>query len=247
MFNFNNQQPQPQANHSPNVFNLHGFLVDNGVKPEIANAWAPLYLSAMKRYGVDTPDRIAAFFSNVMHESSNFERLVENLNYSAKGLANTWPKRFSSTGRIGGAPTAKAAALHRNPMAIANNVYANRMGNGSESSGEGWKYRGRGPIQITGKNNYISIAEHTGLDCVNNPDVLSTPQGGVLSSCLFWYNNPCRTHADRKDIDGVRDVINIGRKTAAYGDAIGFADVKNRYDRMLNWIRTKSNNTVVLP
>lgn len=228
------------------MFNLYSFLTDNGVKPHIAKEWTPLYLATMKRYGIDTPDRVAAFFANVLHESRNLEVLVENLNYSSKGLANTWPKRFSTTGKRGGAPNAKAIQLHRNAQAIANTVYANRMGNGDYNSSDGWKYRGRGPIQTTGKNNYISVSEHTGLDCVNNPDLLATPKGGVLSSCLFWYNNPCRYYADRKDIDGVRDVINFGRKTVTYGDGIGFADVKQRYDSMVNWIKTKSGNTIIL-
>lgn len=217
-------------------FPIQNFLISHGVPPLLAPEWGNYYLAAMRSYGIDTPNRIAAFFANVLHESSNLTRLVENLNYSKEGLAKTWPKRYSTTRTRHGKPNALAIRLHRNPQLIANYTYANRMGNGSPESGDGWKYRGRGPIQVTGKNNYISISEKTGLDCIDNPDILSTARGGVISSCVFWRDNPCRYYADRDDFDGVRDVINFGRKTATVGDAIGYQDAVNRYRLMKNWI-----------
>ena len=223
------------------MFNIIDFLSSHGVSPSVARVWGPLYLQTMKRYGIDTPNRVAGFFSNVIHESSGFTRLVENMNYSKERLVQVWPNRFSTNGRANGQPNALAIKLHRNPQAIANSVYANRMGNGSPESGDGWKYRGRGPMQTTGKNNYISVSEQTGLDCVTNPELLATPQGGVLASCLFWYNNPCRTYADKDDFDGLRDVINIGHKTTKIGDAHGYQEAYSLYKRMKVWITNNGN------
>ena len=229
------------------MFKIVDFLASHEVTAKNAQVWGPLYLQTMKRYQIDTLNRVAGFFANVIHESSGFSRLTENMNYSKERLVQVWPKRFSTNGRANGSPNALATRLHRNPELIANHVYSNRMGNGSPESGDGWRYRGRGPIQTTGKYNYMRVSEQTGLDCVANPDLIATPQGGVLASCLFWFNNPCRTYADRNDFDGVRDVINIGRKTQAYGDAIGFQHAFGLYKKMQTWIARNENNKIILP
>ena len=115
---------------------------------------ATKYRTILKEYGIVTPLRLAHFFAQIHHES-NLKPLEENLNYSAQGLRKIFKKYFSEL---------EAIQYARKPEAIANRVYANRMGNGNESSGDGWKYRGRGFIQLTGKNNYRDITNDTGID-----------------------------------------------------------------------------------
>jgi putative chitinase len=138
------------------------------------------------QFGITTPQKQAEFLAQCAHESAGFRVFEENLNYSADGLARTWPKRFHAPD---GKPNELALRIARQPQAIANNIYANRMGNGDEASGDGWKFRGRGAIQLTGRENYSLIAKDTGLDCVNNPDLLSTPEGAILSACWYWKKN----------------------------------------------------------
>lgn len=152
-----------------------------------ANAWLTPLNEAIDRFGINTPSEIASFLAQVGHESGGFARLRENLNYSANGLAATWPHRYrdKNTRR----PNKKARALNRKPMAIANDAYANRMGNGSVESGDGWKYRGRGLIQISGKANYQKCGEYLGIDLINNPDLLAQMKYAVLSAGWFWHVN----------------------------------------------------------
>lgn len=220
---------------------IKDLLVHLGVTEARAEVWGKAYEDAFRKYQINTPNRIAAFFGNIIHECNYFKSLSENLNYSAEGLARTWPNRYSSTGKHGGAPNAKAKSIARNPKAIANHCYANRMGNGSESSGDGWNYRGRGPIQVTGKTNYQNLQRRSGLDCINNPDILSTPEGGAISSCDYWKACNINKYADKGDFDGTADLINLGRKTARIGDAIGYADRKKVYDKALAWFKKYPN------
>lgn len=143
----------------------------------------PYLKKYLPEYGITNPQRQAEFLAQCAHESAGFRVFVEGLNYSAERLAKVWPKRYAAAN---GKPNDLALRLARRPQAIANNVYANRMGNGDEASGDGWRFRGRGAIQISGRDNYSLLAKETGMDCVNDPDLLLTPQGAILSACWFW-------------------------------------------------------------
>lgn len=172
--------------------------------------FAPVIHLTCLRYDISTPERIAAFIAQIAHESARFGRLVENLNYSASGLALTWPSRFRTPG---GKPNALALRLHRNPEAIANNVYANRLGNGSENSGDGWKYRGRGLIQITGRSNHRECgAGLAGLsvDLEVKPELLEYPIYAALSAGWYWHTRGLNAHADGGDIERISRIINGG-------------------------------------
>jgi len=177
-------------------------------------------------YEINTISRVAAFLAQCAHESNDLTRLRENLNYKAASLIATWPARFNA---------ANADQYAHNPEKIGNYVYANRMGNGDEASGDGFKYRGRGPIQITGKNNYTALSNfiYGDTSLLDAPDLLETDMDvAIKSACWYWVTNNLNIFADVNDIDGVSDIINRGRKTAAIGDAIGFDDRKARYDNI---------------
>lgn len=147
--------------------------------------------------------RRAAFISQCAHESGHFKILTENLNYSAEGLMKTFPSRFLNV-QI-------AEGFARNPEKIANQVYSNRMGNGAPETGDGWKYRGRGIIQLTGKNNYAGFTKDMGIDVISNPDYLTTVAGAVESAYWFWTKNPkINAAADKEDVAAVTKIINGG-------------------------------------
>lgn len=173
-----------------------------------ASIYVPLLNEYMERYGIDTPKRIAYFLAQLSHESNDFRRLSENLNYSSYGLLKTFPKYFNSL---------EAKQYERQPQKIANRVYANRYGNGDERSGDGWKYRGRGLLQLTFKANYKKYGYES------NPDELLTPYGAVESACKFWKVNNLNRFADAGDIAGLTKVINGGTN--------GLGDRKKRLDR----------------
>jgi putative chitinase len=152
---------------------------------------------------------MAAFIANIGVESDGLTALVENLNYSAEGLARTWPNRYAvDPGAKAPVPNAKALAIARNPTKIANATYADRMGNGPESSGDGWKYRGRGLMQITGKSNYAALSRSIGIDLVANPDRLCEPEVAAISAAWFFAANGCIDLAERHSFDSVVRVIN---------------------------------------
>ena len=158
------------------------------------------YKTILELYGVNTSLRLSHFFSQISHESG-LKPISENLNYSEDGLLNTFGKYFNKT-------TAKLYA--RKPEKIANRVYANRMGNGNEASGEGWKYRGRGFIQITGKENYFRLANDTDIDCLKNPDLLLEEANAMISACWFWKLKNLNKLADKDDIKEITRRINGG-------------------------------------
>lgn len=159
------------------------------------------YKSIFAKYGLITPLRISHFMAQIEHES-NLKPVQENLNYSAQGLLNTFGKYFISK------ETAKS--YERKPERIANRVYANRMGNGAEVSGDGWRYRGRGFIQLTGKSNYESLSNDTGIDFVSNPDLLLEEVDAMVSALWFWNKNDLNKFADKDDIVSVTKRINGG-------------------------------------
>lgn len=140
---------------------------------------------SMWKYDISTPERQAAFLSQCLHESGEFSTILENLNYSEMGLLNTFGKYFNS---LGTDRKKKAADYARQPEKIANWVYANRMGNGDESSGDGWKYRGRGLIQITGRDMYQQFTDASEEDVVEAPQMLLEPFYAADSACWFWAN-----------------------------------------------------------
>ncbi|MCW5229714.1 glycoside hydrolase family 19 protein, partial [Pseudomonas aeruginosa] len=137
----------------------------------------------MTRFGITSPVRAAAFLAQVGHESGQLTRLVENLNYSARGLAATWPSRYLGADSQ---PNALAQRLARNPRAIANNAYASRNGNGDEASGDGWRYRGRGLLQITGRSNYRAAGAGLGQPLEQEPELLEQPEFAALSAAWWW-------------------------------------------------------------
>jgi putative chitinase len=168
----------------------------------IDGKWLEPLKETFEKYGINTEKRQAAFIGQCMHESGGFKLLEENLNYSAKALMATWPSRF---------PTEEMANQYaRNPEKIANKVYGGRMGNADESSGEGWKYRGRGIKQLTGKENYQRCSEALGVDLVENPDLLLDPKYATLSAGWFWNKHNLNDLADKSDIETMTKRINGG-------------------------------------
>lgn len=121
----------------------------------------------------------------------------------------------------------------RNPEKLANYVYANRGGNGNVASGDGWKYRAGGYIGITFKNTYEKLSKDTGIDFVNNPDLLLIEVNALIASLWFWKENKLNTHADRGDLDAVSDLINIGKRTKTVGDANGYKHRKTYYEELI--------------
>lgn len=170
------------------------------------------YNTLLNKWGINTPLRRAHFFAQIYHESNFNFSLAENMNYSAKRLREVFPKYFT---------VAEANQFAGKPEAIGNKVYGNRMGNGPT---EGYKYRGRSGIQLTGKDNYKALTKESGVDYVNNPDLLLTEADGMIAACWYWKTNNINKYTDIDDLDGVSDLVNIGKKTAKYGDANGFKD-----------------------
>lgn len=159
------------------------------------------YKTILDNAGINTPLRLAHFMAQIEHESG-LKPISENLNYSANRLRVIFPEYFISK--------EDAKRYDRNPEKIANKVYANRMGNGTESSGEGWKYRGRGFIQITGKENYHRLANDTDLDCLKNPDLLLEEANAMISAIWFWNLRGLNAHADKDEIKSITKRINGG-------------------------------------
>ena len=153
--------------------------------------------------GIDTKERVNAFLAQCGHESGGFTIFAENLNYSAKGLRRVFGKYFPTD--------ALAAEFERKPEKIANKVYANRMGNSTEASGEGFKYRGRGFIMTTGKDNYSKLGKKLGVDLITNPDLLTQDISLMLKAAIFfWNSNKLNTFCDANDFIGLTKRINGG-------------------------------------
>lgn len=168
-------------------------------------------------FEINTPQRVAAFIAQTAHESGGYRALSENLNYSGDALCRVWPKHFNEENK---------EQYHRNPEAIANRAYRNRMGNGDEESGEGWAYRGRGLIQLTGKDNYSRFAAYAEMAVEQAPEYIETPRGAVHSACWFWYSNDLNTYADAGDFVGMTKRIN--------GGTIGLEDRIKHYEEALH-------------
>ncbi|RCS59709.1 glycoside hydrolase family 19 protein [Parvibium lacunae] len=182
-----------------------------GAKPANAALYLAHINSLKDKYAADTAARLAAFLGQVAHESGRFSAVEENLRYSAEALCRVWPSRFHNgdarqllNGRR------PAADFANKPQAIANYVYANRGGNGPENSGEGWKYRGRGLIQTTLKNNYAQTGIALGLDLINTPELLLQPVHAVQSALYYWQSRGCQYLADANDLLTLSRRINGG-------------------------------------
>lgn len=154
-----------------------------------AASWLSALNEAMSAYAIDSAPRQAAFLATILHESGEFQHLSENLHYSAQRLRQVWPSRFPDDD--------VAQAYANNPEKLANRVYASRLGNGDEASGDGWKYRGRGLIQLTGKSNYEQCARGIDLDIVNQPDTLIQAGPAAKSAAWFWRSHGLNEMADQ--------------------------------------------------
>lgn len=166
----------------------------------IDQKWLDPLNETLDKYNINTPQRIACFIGQCQHESGNFTLLQENLNYSADALMRVWPSRF---------PTREEAnKFHRNPEKIANKVYGGRMGNTED--GDGWKYRGRGIKQLTGKENYRNCGNGIGVDLVNDPDLLLEPEYACLSAGWYWNKHNLNALADKEDYELLTKRINGG-------------------------------------
>lgn len=155
-----------------------------------------------EKYEINTPERIACFFAQCSHESGGFKAKVENLNYSADALNKVFGKYFGTK--------RDATKYARNPEKIANVVYANRMGNGDEASGEGFKFRGRGFIQLTGKQNYTKFANSIGKSIDETITYLETDEGAIESALFYWKLANCNKHCDSGDQKALCKSINGG-------------------------------------
>lgn len=199
--------------------------------PATASTWLGPLNEAAVEFEINTPLRLAAWLANLCEESGMFTRLVENLNYSAQGLANTWPSRYSTTGKAGGGPNDLALKLQHDQPAIANATYGDRGGNRGTSTSDGWNYRGRTPIQLTGLANYTKYGKELNIDLVNNPDQAVNPAIGARVAGCYWKDNNINQYADKGDFDGCVDMINLGRKTQTIGDGLGYGDRLNYYNK----------------
>ena len=185
-----------------------GLLEALGVRHALAVQWLPHISQAAHRYQIDaSPRRVAAWLATIAHESARLTTLVENLNYSAQGLAATWPARYAD---MTGAPNASAIRIARKPEIIANLTYARRLGNGNAESGDGWRYRGRGLIQITGRDNYARAGAELGLDLIAHPEQLEQPFLAALSAAEWWHRHGCNILADIGDMAEVTRRVNGG-------------------------------------
>jgi putative chitinase len=178
--------------------------------------WCEALNKILPDYEINTPARIAAFVAQTAHESGGYTALHENLNYKAESLCRVWPRYFNS---------GNANEYAHNPEKIANRAYGGRMGNGDEASGDGWKYCGRGLIQLTGKSNYQAFADSIKTDISEIPAFLQTFEGAIQSACWYWENNNLNKWADAGDIKTMTKIIN--------GGYLGLEDRERHYHHAL--------------
>jgi putative chitinase len=170
-------------------------------KLHIGPEWVDALNQTFAKFNITSVRQQAAFIGQCRHECGNFRILEENLNYKAEALCKLWPKRFD---------TNKAQLCARNPKLIANTVYSGRMGNRDESSGDGYRFRGRGCIQLTGHANYYHAGQALGVDFVMQPDLVATPKYAALTAGWFWSTHGCNPLAENADWVGLTKKINGG-------------------------------------
>lgn len=164
--------------------------------------WVPALNDTFAKFQIATVRQQASFIGQCSHECGNFKILEENLNYRAATLMKLWPKRF---------PTQEIAnSYEKNPKKIANMVYSSRMGNRDEASGDGYRFRGRGCIQLTGHSNYFHAGQACGVDFVMNPDLVGTPQYAAMTAGWFWSTHNCNPLAENQDWIALTKKINGG-------------------------------------
>ena len=191
--------------------------------PELADKWADALNETCQEFAIDSPYRIAGFISQTAHESAEFKFVSENLNYSAASLMRVWSQRF---------PTVEIAQRYAmNPEKIANRAYCDRMGNGDETSGDGWKYRGRGLIQLTGKNNYVAYSMACDNEALQYPDIVAEPKYAAESAGWFWNVNRLNQLADAQDIVGMTKRIN--------GGTHGLDDRQMKYSKIMSYFENR--------
>lgn len=189
---------------------LHG-------NPEAA-AWADAALEILPKYEINTPNRIAGFFAQTGHESMNFSVLSENLSYRAETLEKLFSKYFSKAGR-------NAADYAKQPEKIANVIYASRMGNGDTASGDGYRFRGRGVIQLTGRDNYTAFGKTINMSPEQVIDYVQTKKGALESACWYWNSRKINIACDEGDIVKMTKLVN--------GGTIGLEDRRKHYEQAL--------------
>jgi putative chitinase len=163
--------------------------------------WLPALNDTFMKFMIITPRQQAAFIGQCSHECNNFKTLQENLNYKPETLSKLWPQRF---------PMDVANEYAHKPEKIANKVYANRMGNRDEQSGDGWRFHGRGCIQLTGHDSYFHAGKALGVDLVSNPDLVADPKYAALTAGWFWSTHNCNALAEANDYEALTRKINGG-------------------------------------
>jgi putative chitinase len=198
-------------------FTLDQFKNIIGNNPN-AEHWFEALCEILPDYDIDTVPRVAAFLAQCAHESGGFRAIKENLNYKAESLCKVWPRYFPSID--------VARQYAQQPEKIANRAYANRMGNGPEESGDGWKFCGRGLIQLTGKDNYTRYAQSTEQSLDEASEHLTTFEGCVQSAAWFWEANNLNQYADSGDILTMTKRIN--------GGTLGLEDRQKHYTHAIH-------------
>lgn len=178
--------------------------------------WYDALCEELPKYEITSIPRVAMFMAQCGHESANFTALKENLNYQAHALSAIWPSRF---------PPDVAVRYAHNQEAIANRAYCNRMGNGPEESGDGWKFHGRGLIQLTGRTLYETLAKELGKELDDAVAYCETFDGAIESACFFWEHHKLNAVCDEGDIVRVTRIIN--------GGTLGLEDRSARYNRAI--------------
>ena len=192
---------------------------------EYVDHWYNALSQLLPDYEINTPQRIAAFMAECIHESTGFTALAENLNYKAETLRKVFPHYFQTD------EIAQQYAHH--PEMIANRAYANRMGNGPEESGDGWAHCGRGLIQLTGASNYKAFAASIQTPVEEIPAYLGTFEGACQSACWFWETNNLNALADEGNIDKISKITNGGK--------LGLQERHQNYDNELAIIQAHHN------
>jgi len=187
-------------------------------KNQYASYWHNALAQLLPQYEINTPDRIAAFLAQCAHESGGFVFIKENLNYKWQSLRKVFAKYFPTD--------VLAQQYEKQPQKIANRVYANRMGNGPEESGDGWRFCGRGLIQVTGRDNYSWFAASLQISPEEASEYMETFEGAAQSACWFWESNNLNQWADKQDILTLTKRIN--------GGTIGLEDRKKHYEHCLH-------------
>lgn len=194
-------------------------LISAGIAPTQARQFAEPMRAACALFDISTPVRLAAFLAQCIHESAGFTRLEENLWYTTpERIRQMWPSRVSSL--------ADAATLTRNPKALANRVYAQRLGNGDPASGDGWRYRGRGLFQLTGRHNYADAALELNRPYVDFPDLVAHPSDACLTAAWYWHTNKLNILADASNTRAITRAVNgpgmvgLHERQAAFDQAL---------------------------